>query len=75
MIKGILFDVDDTLIYHPDNYIEKVVAEALLVLNLEGPKDFAHKFWHGGDREKIIIDELNISPMSFWKVFRKYDIP
>ncbi len=71
---AIIYDLDNTLVYVPDAYIEKVVNETAQELGHELPPEFARKFWHRGDRTDLLI-AAGLNPDEFWPVFDKLDVP
>lgn len=73
--KGIMFDLDGTLVdTHPD-YIQGVITGVTRRLNLSLPESFARKFWYEGNRDELIANNFKINPDIFWAEFRKADNP
>ena len=75
MIKAIGFDLDNTLVYHSNEYIFDTVGKTLDELNLPFSDKFALDFWYSGDRDRIIEDSLHIPQRLFWETFWKMDDP
>jgi HAD superfamily hydrolase (TIGR01549 family) len=72
---GVIWDIDGTLVTTREEYIEKIVAKTLAHFGLDLPSGFAKQFWHGGARNKEVIDFLGVEPEEFWPVYNELDQP
>jgi HAD superfamily hydrolase (TIGR01549 family) len=71
--KGVVFDLDNTLVNTNYSYICDVVKRTLNELNMNFSEEFAEGFWYGSDRSAFIEANLKIDPKRFWVAFYKQD--
>lgn len=74
MKKGLLFDLDGTLIYtgfkHRETIVNKILSEFGKKL---ASKEEINKFWFEGNREELIKNNFGLDPMEFWKRYNFLD--
>ncbi len=74
-IKGIIFDLDDTLVKTKTEYVEETVNATLKDLGCEkkANKKESSLFWYGNNRNEKIKKMWGVNPENFWHTFKKYD--
>ena len=75
MVKGIIFDLDGTLVDLSLEYRKKVMDDTLTFFGKTTTTELIDKFWYGIHRPKIVENDFGINPNDFWKVFREIDNP
>ncbi|MBP7708416.1 HAD hydrolase-like protein [Candidatus Pacearchaeota archaeon] len=79
--KAALFDLDGTLVDTKQEHIYDSVGRTLHELGITPAVEigdyavFANHFWKGFSDRDILIQDLGLSPDSFWEVFKKHDSP
>ncbi len=73
--KGIIFDLDDTLVETDPNYIERIVNLTLKKLgyNRKASMEECSSLWYGINKEEKIKKMWGLNPRFFWETFRRYD--
>ncbi|MDP3966432.1 MAG: HAD-IA family hydrolase [archaeon] len=75
-IKGLLFDLDGTLVSTEYRHREIVVGKTLEHFGKGFPsKEILEKFWFEGNRSRIIKEFFELDVLEFWKFYQKYDTP
>jgi phosphoglycolate phosphatase-like HAD superfamily hydrolase len=73
-IKGIVFDLNGTLVYTNSQHRYLVVRKTLEKLGISYVGDgLIDIFWFDGDRDKIVLENFKVNPMEFWIEFDKWD--
>ena len=74
-LKGIIFDLDNTLVKISDDYLYDVVKNTLNEIGYRGEinREQSILFWRSIDKNNYIIKTWNVDNDTFWKSFRKYD--
>lgn len=74
-LKGIIFDLDGTLVYTLAAYRHEVVSKTIKELEGNVPEaKIIDKFWFEMQREKIIKEQFNLESLLFWETFRRHDL-
>jgi len=71
-IKGIIFDLDGTLVSTRPEYRYIVTGSALSELGVSRGRQDIDRFWFGPDRDAT-VRSWGVDASRFWKAFRKYD--
>lgn len=72
-VKGIIFDLDNTLVETDTKYVERIVNSTLQDYRKKASEEECCLFWYGVYREEKIRNMWNVDPDEFWRSFRKYD--
>jgi len=74
-LKGIIFDLDNTLVRTKNGYFYDVIKSTLNEIGYKKKvsMDEACRFWYGINRDREIKKMWDINPEVFWPVLRKYD--
>ncbi|MBU2612206.1 MAG: HAD family hydrolase [Nanoarchaeota archaeon] len=74
--KGLLFDIDGTLVTTRYEHRKIVLQKTLEEYGKEIPlKEIINKFWFEGNRDEIVREIFGIDKSDFWKTYAKYDTP
>ena len=75
-LKGILFDLDGTLVSTDFRHREIILGKILGEFGKEPPsKEIINKFWFEGNRDLVIKENFSLDISDFWEVYHKYDRP
>lgn len=72
-IKGIIFDLDGTLVDTKEEYKYEVFTKTMKYFKIEVTNQEANLFWYGKQRSRLIENKYNINPRIFWKKFMEVD--
>ena len=74
-IRGLIFDLDGTLIDNYDGYMELMLRRVGKDLNREFTLSHAKELWYSIDSESRdeVIRRWGVNPDRFWTVFNKYE--
>ena len=73
--KGIVFDLDGTLIHTKPEYRYTIVGRALKALGVEPVKEYIDRFWFEGNRDALIKEHFKLDPKKFWKQYLSLENP
>ena len=74
--KGLLFDIDGTLVKTDFRHREHVIGKTLEEYGVKMPsREVIDKFWFEGNRNKVIEGTFGINRNDFWETYAKYDTP
>jgi len=74
--KHISFDLDGTLVFTSKEYRYKIVPKVVKKLGgLIKNNHSIDRFWVESNRDKIIKNDFNLDPKTFWLAFRDFDEP
>ena len=73
--KGIIFDLDGTLVTTKYEHRKIVLEKTLSDFGKPLPIEVIDKFWFEGNRDKIIKEIFEVNPSNFWTVYESYDTP
>ncbi|KKQ17629.1 MAG: hypothetical protein US31_C0017G0023 [Berkelbacteria bacterium GW2011_GWA1_36_9] len=72
-VKGIVFDLDGTLVWTREKYIHKVIKQTLGKFGRISSRKERCEFWYKSNRDLIIQDAFGVDPHKFWEEFQNYD--
>jgi len=73
--KGLVFDLDGTLIHTKPEYRYLIVGKTLEDLGIEPVKEHIDSFWFEGNRNELIKKHFGIEPEKFWKKYLEHENP
>ncbi len=71
--KAVIFDLDNTLIDVPTDFVNGLLEKILSEFNLNHSSEYASRFWIGPNRNQVIKECFGLDPDLFWEVYKKYD--
>lgn len=71
--KAVIFDLDNTLIEVPPEFVNTLLKQTLSEFNLNHSSEYAGRFWIDPNRNQVIEDHFKLNPDLFWKVYKRYD--
>lgn len=74
-IKGLIFDLDGTIIDNDDGYMELMLRRVGRDLGHDLTLDHAKELWYaiGADSRDSVIRRWGVDPDAFWTVFNRYE--
>lgn len=71
--RGIIFDLDGTLVHTKPEYRYNVVGAVLKEFGIKPVKKYIDCFWFETNRQEIIQKNFGIEPDIFWEKFQKLE--
>lgn len=72
-LKGVIFDLDGTLVDTEEDYIYEVFQETMKCFNIYVNKEEALNFWYGQKRSELIETVYGVNSEDFWDKFVKVE--